>query len=354
MNPSIRLFPYLFALAATSIMLASSPSFANDDGAAPAIDDAAVRMSIIEPQRDVGYTVGDILDRTVTLEVKKPYAMQLTSLPIIGYEHRYKGQVSGIELCRIRHEALDNGDSTIYTLYLAYQVFTNSVVAKPAILPAERIKFSITDSKTGKTKIVQYRIPSWGFRISPIATFGAVKIENDMSPLRGPLLLVADREKLRLKILAVILAASLLGLLYILGMHAWLPLMGRPFAKAYRAIRKAPQSPEGLQHAVSKVHEAFNLTAGYSVFSDNLDAFFSKKPKFLPIKDEIDRFFALSHQVFFNSDADDGSGVRHQPDSIAWLHKFCRHCRDCERGLVPDTLVNAGSAGSDGYVARTN
>lgn len=340
MNPSnlrrLSIPPLLMLLAA---LLYAPLASANDDGAAPAIDDSAVKMSIIEPERDVGYTVGDILERTVTLEVKKPYVMQTTSLPIVGYEHRYKGQVSGIELRRIRHEDMDNGDSNIYTLYLAYQVFTNNVVAKPAILPAERIKFSIVDAKTGKTRIVQYRIPSWGFRISPLATFGAVKVETDMSPFRGPLLLDAGREKLRARILTGVLAVSLLGLLYILGLHAWLPLMGRPFAQAYRQLRKLPASADGLQQGLSRVHQALNATAGYSVFSDNVQQFLSDKPAYAAVRGELDQFFALSRRVFFASPSQSQTGQQSDEAALEWLRSFCRHCRDCERGLVPDTQV---------------
>lgn len=336
-----RLMPLTAFLLAVALLNAPL-ALANDDGAAPAIDDSAVKMSIIEPERDVGYTVGDIIERTVKLEVKKPYVMQTTSLPIVGYEHRYKGQVSGIELRRIRHEEMDNGDSRIYTLYLAYQVFTNNVVAKPAILPAERIKFSIVDAKTGKTKIVQYRIPSWGFRISPLATFGAVKVETDMSPFRAPLLLDASREKLRAKVLTGVLAVSLLGLLYILGMHAWLPLMGRPFAQAYRKLRKLPATTEGLEQGVSHVHQALNTTAGYSVFSDNLGKFLTEKPAYAAVHGELEQFFALSRRVFFASPTQNLAQMTElQSDDVAltWLRSFCRHCRDCERGLVPDTQI---------------
>ncbi|HSH72518.1 MAG TPA: hypothetical protein VK974_05605 [Methylophilaceae bacterium] len=313
-----------------------------DDGSSPEIQDGIVKISIIEPDRAVGYTVGDILERTVTLEVKKPYKLLDTSLPIVGYEHRYKGQVSGIELSHIRHETLENDDNTIYTLYLAYQVFTNNVVAKPAVLPAEVVKFkgpakASATSIAAKTGIVQYTIPSWNFRISPLAVFGSVKVEQDMSPLRGPLLLDPTPQKLHLKILLVILGLSLLGLLYILGMRAWLPLMGRPFGKAYRDIRKLPATPEALQQAVARMHLAINATAGSSIFTDNLDTLIASKPAFAPVKTDMERFLGLSRQVFFEPQAKHDAGS----EPLVWLKGFCRRCRDCERGLTPDTASTA-------------
>lgn len=316
-----------------SLSVTASP----DDGPSPDIPEGNVSISIVEPARDVGYTVGDILERTVTLRVKKPYKLVETSLPIIGYERRYKGQVSGIELRSIRHKADEQSRDTVYTLHLAYQVFTNNVVAKPAVLPSEPIKFKGPADPTStdaakKSGIVQFTIPSWGFRISPIAIYGSVKIEDDMSPLRGPLLLDARQQKHRLKLLIVVLAVSLLGLLYILGKRAWLPLMGRPFAKAYRDIRKLPDTESGLQQAVQRLHQALNATAGSSVFSDNLELFIARKPGFTPIKLDIEHFLGLSRQVFFEPNAAHVAGS--QP--LNWLKTFCRQCRDCERGLHPE------------------
>jgi len=317
----------------TCLTLPNTAAASPDDGSAPEIQEGVVKISTIEPERAVAYTVGDILERTITLQVKKPYQLIETSLPIVGYEHRYKGQVSGIELSSIRHESLDSSDDTIYTIHLAYQVFTNNIVAKPALLPAEIVKFKGPGKTADKSQIVQYRIPSWNFRISPIAIYGSVKVEEDMSPLRGPLLLDASDEKLRLKVLGTILGLSLLGLLYILGMRAWLPLMGRPFAKAYRDIRKLPASPDGLQMAVARIHQALNATAGTSVFTDNLHLLIATKPAFTTVKTDIEQFFGLSRQVFFEPQATHGIDT----EPMAWLQVFCRRCRDCERGLTPTT-----------------
>ena len=319
-------------LAGVGLLLNAAVVSAAETVLLPAMNDADIKITTIEPERDVGYTVGDILQRTIVLDVKKPYRLQETSLPIVGYEHRYKNQVSGIELRNIQPEQSDNDDSTIYTLHLDYQVFTNNVVAKPAILPAEVIKFK------GNGKLYQYRIPSWSFRISPIAVYGSVKIELDMSPFRGPLLLDANPDQLRLKVLIGVLALSLLGLLYVFGSHTWLPRMGGPFARAYRDInklRKLPATDTALKQAVARVHQSLNATAGSSVFGDTLDNFLQKKPAFTPIKADIEHFFGLSRQVFFEPQAAHQVG----DSPFGWLREFCRRCRDCERGLTPEERV---------------
>ncbi|MES2637471.1 MAG: hypothetical protein V4605_09115 [Pseudomonadota bacterium] len=296
----------------------------------PDIKTGIVSMQIQEPERNVGYTVGDILTRTITLNIKKPYQLIDESLPIIGYERRYKGQLIGIDLSDLKHDKKENNDAVKHTLHLSYQVFTNNVVAKHGSLPAEYLRIINTKSK----EVVKYRIPSWDFAISPIAIFGAVKVEADMSDFRGPLLLDNSKQKQYLNFLLAILVLSLLGLLYMLGKHAWLPRMGGPFAKSYRLIRKSPNTPAGVQQAVSSMHQSLNATAGMSLFSGNLSQFLEQKPNFKPITSEIEQFFALSRQVFFESNAKHNIG----DEPTQWLAQFCRRCRDCERGLIPDPL----------------
>lgn len=328
-HPSLLPATCLRLLAALLLLCTSLLSYAvgDMDAELPSVKEGIVKLKEINPTKTVGYTVGDIIERAVILDIKKPYKLLETSLPIVGYERRYKGQVVGIELSSIKHEQEEFDDFNRHTLQLAYQVFTNNVVAKPAILPPEIVKL-----QNGK-EIVQYRIPSWQFAISPISVFGAVKVESDMSPLRGPLLLNTDSNQQYLKVLVTILALSLLGLLYIFGKHAWLPKMGGPFSRAYRQVSKLRRHPDeqNLRTAVSKVHEALNKTAGHSVFSDTLDAFIAKKPAFVPIRGELMQFFGLSRQVFFEPQAAHEAGA----EPLEWLRKFCRHCRDCERGLNP-------------------
>lgn len=299
----------------------------------PDIKSGIVSIQIQEPARNVGYTVGDILTRNMTIKIKKPYQLIDESLPIIGYERRYKGQLVGIDLSDLKHVKKENSDGVTHTLSLSYQVFTNNLVAKHGSLPQEYLRIINTQTK----EVVKYRIPSWDFAISPLSIYGAVKIESDMSGFRGPLLLDNSKLKQYLKVLLTVLALSLLGLLYMLGKYTWLPRMGGPFAKSYRLIRRSANTPQGLQQSITSMHQSLNATAGMSVFSGNLNEFFEKKTSFKPIKTEIEQFFALSRQVFFEPNAKHDIGN----EPIKWLAQFCRRCRDCERGLIPDALTPA-------------
>ncbi len=312
------------------VNLAPQTAFAIDSQNLPDVPDGIVSISTIDPVRLVGYTVGDIIEREVTLTIKAPYKLIETSLPITGYEKRYKGQVIGIELKSVSHTKKENKDSSTFNIKLAYQIFTNNVVAKNAALGPEYL--NLINTKNSQD-LVKYRIPSLDIAISPIAIFGQVKIENNMSPLRGPLLLSNVKENKALKISIGFLAISLLGLLYILGQRAWLPRMGGTFAKTYRALGKLPATPEGLKQAVSKIHVSLNSSANMSVFSNNVTLFIAQKPNFAPMADEIQLFFSLSRQVYFEPNS--AHQVGNNPQQ--WLKSFARRCRDCERGLTPET-----------------
>jgi len=313
-------------LLATSLLSVSVPSRA--DVELPAVDSKFVSVKEINPTRDAGYVVGDKLQRTMILTVKQPYDLIKESLPIVGYEHRYRGQVSGIELTDIQVEEDHTSDQAIYTIHLEYQVFKIGRVAKPAILRGEIVKLR----QQGNKQVKQFRMPSFNFRTSPLSVYGEVNLKNEMSPFVPPLKLHADKEKLALKVAAGVLAISLLALLYILGASSWLPRMGGAFAKAYRKIGKLPEDELGLQQAISTVHEALQQVAGHSVFGNSVERFLQEKPAFAVARPEIERFFALSRQVFFDAKTPLDLGM----PTRQWLKTFCRHMRDCERGLKPE------------------
>ncbi len=313
---------------AMSIFLSLISQQAFADVVLPDINPKYVSIKEDNPTRDAGYVVGDFLERTITLTVKKPYELIKESIPIVGYEHRWKGQISGIELSKVSSEEVKHSDSVTHIIHLRYQVFTTGKLAKPAALRAEFLKIRNTEKK----EIVQYRVPSFNFRISPLSVFGAVKLNEELSPFTPPFLIDSSEQKLTLKSLIGLLGLCLLGLLYILGMRAWLPRMGAPFAKAYRDIRKMPESDEGIQKAVARIHASLNKTAGTSLFGNNIDNFIHDKPAFSPVKQDIEKFFALSRKVFFEPE----SAKNLNEYSKAWVMKLCRHLRDCERGLRPE------------------
>ncbi len=323
----MRLFPLLTrAYLACSLLILAGTSQA--DVVLPTVDSRYVSVKELNPSRDSGYVVGDKLERTLVITVKKPYELIAESLPIVGYEHRYRGQVSGIELAAIDVETEPHADSTTHTIHLVYQVFKSARVAKPALLRGEVVKLR----HNAKKEIRQFQFQPFTFRVSPLSVYGEVNLKQEMSPFIKPFTLSTATDYRILNAAAVVLALSLLGLLYIFGAYSWLPRMGGAFAKAYRQVSKYPDTQQGLQEAVSAVHRAIQQVAGHSVFGNSVERFIEEKPAYAPAKPEIERFFGLSRQVFFDSKADPALGM----PAKQWLKQFCRHMRDCERGLRPE------------------
>lgn len=330
-NPEYIMKKLTSAFFAIMILFCSTQRvFAVDSQELPDVKPGIAKISIIEPKRLVGYTVGDVITRQVTLTIKAPYKLIETSLPIVGYEKRYRGQVIGIDLKEINYVKKEQEGSVKHEISLSYQVFTNNVVAKNSALGPEYLQLINVNNKK---ELVKLRIPSLSIAISPIAIFGAVKVESNMTQFLEPLLMDKSRQILGLQYAIVLLVSSLLGLLYILGQRAWLPRMGGAFAKGTRKLNRFSQT-HTLQESVSVLHEAFNATAGYSVFASNMPQFLAEHPQFNAVHVEIEQFFDLSRQVYFESNA-----ALKIPDPKSWLRQFARHCRDCERGLLPGNFA---------------
>ena len=302
------------------LLLLAPLTHALDAQLLPDIAQQYVTLNIIDPVQRVGYTVGDIITREVTLTVKAPYQLVETSLPIVGYEKRYRGQLIGVELKTMQHHKLVEKASTTHTIRLAYQIFTNNVVAKPVGLGPEYLH--LINTKNSKD-LVKYRLPLLEIAVSPLAIFGQVKVEDDMSSWHGPLLLSRAKVQKWRNIALGVLVLSLLCLLYILGERAWLPRMGAPFAKAYRSIKKLPA--DKLDLAIQQFHQALNTHAGMSIFSAS--AFIKAAPQFSAIKDELERFFTLSSHLYFDTPAPPQALDKHG------LLQLTRRARNCERGL---------------------
>jgi len=318
---------YLISL---MMLLLSISSFALDVQEWPDIQEGIVSIKIKEPPHRVGYTVGDKSERHVEVTIKKPYVLIKESLPIPGYERKYKGQDLGIVLDAMNHVYKENKTSSTLVLDLTYQIFTNNVVAKPGFLPAEYIR--VLNPNDPEKKVFKYRIPEYQIAISPLSIFGAIKIEEDMSPLRGVFLIDETNPINTLKISGIIALFSLLGLLYIYSQYAWLPNARGVFARTYRSISKMKATSANIQKAITEMHRAFDLVTKKTLFKDNLQDLYAKNSSFENIDNELREFFKLSTLVFFNT-----SNKKYDHDEILkWLKNFSRHCRDCERKLIVD------------------
>ncbi len=307
------------------LMFSSANNFAYEDPRKfPDMDPKYVDISILDPNQKVGYTVGDYINREITLTVKEPFKLIEESLPIVGYEKRYRGQLLGISLKAINVSKKTKDDLTTFVIKLKYQIFTNNVVAKPASITADYYRFI---NPNEPKKIQKFRVPAFTFAISPIAIFGDVKIENDMSPYRGPFLKdkIPDENKIKFSLFALIII--LLIFIYIYGRYTWLP--NRTFSMVYRRFKKQKPSAANTKKIITALHSGFDNLIEQSLFEDNIPLLIKKNGSFKHIEKELHTFFKISRALFFQKH------IKLDQDELnEWLVNFALHCRMCERKLI--------------------
>ena len=294
----------------------------------PDIEAGFVEIVIDEPQQKVGYTVGDLINRTIHLSIKKPYELIEESLPIVGYEKRYRGQLLGMDLRRSSFEKKESEEITSYTIKLQYQIFTNNVVAKPAFITADYYRLM---NPLEPEKIVKFRVPELTVAVSPIAIFGDVKIENDMSDYRGPLLMDTTSAYEKINIAFMLLLVALFTLVYIYSRFSWVPRQNKFFNRVYQQFKKKKPTDDNLEDFLKALHHAFDRTLDQTFFLENDHMLYQQNGTFKNIKKEITQFFQISRAIFFEKNPKKDLEKTYQ-----WLIQFALHCRMSERKLIVD------------------
>ena len=292
------------------------------------IDSKYIDLTIIDPEQKVGFTVGDTITRQINITIKKPFHLVEESLPIVGYEKRYRGQLLGMSLVKSDYTKKISNEASSYTINLTYQIFTNNVVAKPAFITADY--YRVIDP-ADPDNVYKYRIPELTVAVSPIAVFGQIKVEDDMSDYRGPFFIesLSFYQKIRYALIALVL--SIIVLLYVYSKYSWVPKLNKLFSHVYKKFKKTSASNENIELLIKALHTSFDKTIRQTLFIDNKHVLYQQNPSFRNIDSEIDNFFALSRDVFFEQTKTHNISMTYD-----WLKIFALHCRMCERKLIVD------------------
>ena len=310
-------------------LLSSVANAFEDPKKFPDIDPKYIDLNIIDPEQKVGFTVGDTIKRKIQITIKKPFYLVEESLPIVGYEKRYRGQLLGMSLVESSHDKKATKEGVTYNIDLTYQIFTNNVVAKPAFITADYYRVV---NPADPDHVFKYRIPSLTVAVSPIAVFGDIKVEDDMSNYRGPFFMGTTQMLHTMQYSGICLILSLLILLYIYSKYSWVPKLNKLFGNVYRRFKKAPASKDNIEQFIKALHSSFDKTINQTLFVDNKHLLYVQNPAFRKIDSEIDEFFSLSRDIFFEQKK------THNPSkTYAWLKVFSLHCRMCERKLIVDS-----------------
>jgi mxaA protein len=274
----------------------------------PALLNAATR----EP-RAFGYQVGDLVSRSVTVHVPEGLLLVDASVPQPGT----RGQA--LELRSVTRESASESAGRRIEIRLDYQVFLAPPQVRTVEMPSFTLRFK------GMPRDQEVRVEAWPVTVAPLAPpevsprNGLGELQPDAAP---PLInTTAARQRLIGYGLALMLLSGYLAFIY-LGVPWW-SRAHRPFAQAWRALRRVPSAEHRV--AFREVHEALNRTAGEVLFAPGIDRFIAAQPRFQPLRDELIGFFERSQIEFF------GEGAQRAEDA-AWLLAFCRRCRDVERG----------------------
>ena len=302
------------ALAFSIFMLTASAI-----GQAANISEAKI-ISISNPLQNNGIRVGDMLSRTVVLEVQSPYQLSKQALPMKGSNR------NSIELNQIAVSQSSTKNAIRYEIALRYQVFSAAFTPSVLQLPAENFAL------TGGQKALQIHIPAWRFWFSPLAPQGMTNAKENMHPQFKPTLLNVHAHQNSLIAFISTFVIGLLGLIYINADKRWLPFMNGAFAKAHRQLKKLPKNAAGEKQALVVMHQALNQVHGSNLFANELDAFLLKHPAFTKLKTDIEAFFEQSNQSLF---AQSLSTEKNQNSTafIANMVALSRRLRDSERGV---------------------
>ena len=266
--------------------------------------------------RAFGWQLGDVVSRTVTVEVPDGLALDDASVPQPGARGR------ALELRSVtRHDGAVPGGRR-HELTLAYQVFLSPREPRTLEMPGFRLRLQ------GQPRPQELLVEAWPVTVSPLVPVDVSYRRGlgELQPDTPPPLLDTAPARHRLLAYAGVALSLLVYLAHVYIGLPWWTRRHRPFTLAWHQVRGlTPQSPPARwRDAYRQVHRALNKTMGEVLFEQDIDRFMKLRPQFAHLRGEFATFLQQSRLEFFG----EGQGrVDHH-----WLVDFCRRCRDAERG----------------------
>ena len=288
--------------------------------AASPCSQAAVKELKLTTPRTFGYIIGDVIEHRVSLALDHGFELDPASVPEPGRTSRL------LALNEADLESKVHDGESRHSIRLRYQIVNAPLSVTGAGTPPLSLRVL---GPEGDLPVV---IPAWGFTVGPIVTpeeRSAGRLPS-LRPALPPPPIPTDVHTARVGALALLALALLVPILRdrLTGRRG--APAGRHFDRAYRRLRRRPKSPPppgAPEETLSEVHAAFNATAGRAVFEHDLARFFVEHPRFEPVRESIEAFFAESGRRLYGHDreaSDTGPGIDR-------LRDLCRACRDAER-----------------------
>lgn len=273
------------------------------------------RLEVHEP-RAYGHVLGDVLERRIEVELPSGTRLVEKSVPKPGRAGRW------LELQAVEASRTAGVGSHRFEIILAYQIVNAPREVLTLALPEVTLELS------GGT-LARLTVPEWPFTAGPLTptTILARGPLDEMQPDAPPKPISTSAVATRLAAYAVAGGVLALFLFYQLWGIPFLARSRGPFARAHRQVKMlAGRDDAGaVRDALREIHRALDEWAGRAVFSRELEALLSQRPKFAPLEADLERFFEISRREFFGEGAD-------EPGVLPWLEALCRRCRNIERG----------------------
>jgi mxaA protein len=234
--------------------------------------------------RDFGIVMGDTFREDIRVQLEPGFALEtaLLLLPDSAVN----------DYLEVRATDWNQVDGNVYQVSLTYQVFKGVREPEALTVPAVPLYF-----RRG-AEVIEAAAPARQLTLMPLIPAGTPDEKVTLRDALPPLPISDSRRPALLALGLLILAALSLGAAWLLN-H---PQQAAPFrsaAKALRKLRHQPQNAETLKTALKQVHEAFNQTAGHTLFRNGLAEFMARHPEFTDATEEAEQFFAYSERVFF-------------------------------------------------------
>jgi mxaA protein len=290
-----------------------------------------ITVSVRQP-RAFGHVIGDELEQRISLLAPAGFALDLRSLPRPGRTGLW------LELAPPRLTTDRAGDATRYRLVLDYRIINAPEQVRTVELPELDLLFGPRGGQ------VSASIDEWPITIAPITpTFVLARAGlQQMQPDAGPAMPDAGRYGWLTLLWAAALVALLAGRALRRRGIPWLRQGTRPFAHAARDIAKLARLPPDrstYRRALQRLHRAFDVAAGHAIFGERLAPLFAARAELLPLRAEIEQFYAASQREFF--------GLRADPPSVDDVLTLARRCRDAEGAAARRPSSGGGPAASD-------
>lgn len=298
-----------------------------DDTVIKASSQADVKLKVSSQLRELGYTIGDIAEQTLTITTPLGYVFDKGSLPTIG------ANSSPVELLSVDVKEKDSQQTTQHIVHLRWQHFRSMPEIRYYPLKPLNLKFPHENKKPLSINISAGQILVAPLIPTVISGDAYKNLRPDVKPVQKNL----TQHLLLFALFASCAAACLAYLAWYFDWFNWRIGHLKPFRKAYREIRQLSNQDQDthLLIAIRALRRGFDGVADSAVSAEKLPLIFNTQAWLTPARKEIEAFFADSEHVFFAG--------KQSTQTLQQLRKLSQRLMQLESAIAINTKKNTAN-----------